>query len=371
MAKKLKILLLGEYSNYFNNLAHGLRELNHEVTLANNGDLFKNFNRDIDLSVNIDNLYVKTFFRIIKENLAINKMKGFDIVQIINPNVFAAIANNIYLYKKILKHNRSVFLSAVGDDYYWWQAYRQDKFTKSPHLGFLYDSNKEKAHWETFKGLIDANVFLAHNCTAIIPGSISYHIPYRHFKNCTPIILQPITIPKEQSPLIDHTKLEVITVYHGAQLGRYAFKGTPAIDIALANLRKLNRSDLNIIRTDSLPFDQYLQVIGKAHILIDQTNFIEPTMNALTSMLDGKVVLGGCEPIFMESHQLKEPPLVNIQNDPSSIEAAIIDLLDNRHKMNEFSSRARDYVIRKHDSVKIAQQFLNCWRKYDSNSVDK
>jgi hypothetical protein len=364
MAKKLRILLLGEYSNYFNNLAHGLRALDHDVVLANNGDLFKNFKRDIDLSGISKNLITNTFIRIIRENIAINKMKGFDIVQIINPNVFAAIANNIYLYKRIFKQNDQVFLSAVGDDYYWWKAYRDNKFSKSPHLGFLEDANKKEAHWETFNGLKIANKFLANNCKAIIPGSISYQIPYKNLKNCAPVILQPIEITSENHMPIDHTKLDIINVYHGAQLGRYSFKGTPAIDIALDNLSKLNRKDLNIIRTDSLPFDEYLKTISKTHILIDQTNFIEPTMNALTSMLQGKVVLGGCEPIFAEYHNLKEKPLVNITDDPASIENAIIDLLDNREKMNQISTAARAYVLGKHDSIDIAKQFVACWKNY-------
>lgn len=364
MAEKLRILLLGEYSNYFNNLAHGLRSLNHEVVLANNGDLFKNFNRDIDLSGISNNLYVNTFVRIIKENLAINKMKGFDIVQIINPNVFAAISNNIYLYKKLFENNGHVFLSAVGDDHYWWKAFREKKFSKSPHEGFLNDTNKEQAHWETHKGLTDANKFLAENCKAIIPGSISYQIPYQHYENCAPVILQPIQMSGEQPPLVDHTELDVLNVYHGAQLGRYHFKGTPTIDIALKNIVKLNRKDINVIRTDSLPFNEYLKIISKAHVLIDQTNFIEPTMNALTSMLNGKVVLGGCEPVFMEYHDLKEAPLVNITDDPSSIEKSIIDLADNKHKLNKFSTAARDYVRRKHNSIDIAQQFVDCWDDY-------
>jgi hypothetical protein len=364
MAQKLKILLLGEYSNYFNNLAHGLRALNHEVVLANDGDLYKNYNRDIDLFGGSKNLYVNTFVRIIKENLAISKMKGFDIVQIINPNVFAAVANNLYLYKKILKNNGSVFLSAVGDDYYWWKAYRDNKFTKSPHLGFLEDTGKEKAHWETHKGRSDANKFLAHNCKAIIPGSISYQIPYQDFENCAPVILQPIQISGEQPELIDHSKLEVLNVYHGAQLGRYSFKGTPTIDVALNQVKKQDRKDIKLIRTDSLPFKEYLKVISEAHVLIDQTNFIEPTMNALTSMLKGKVVLGGCEPVFMEYHKLKEQPLINITDHPDSIVKAINDLADNKEKLNQISSTARAYVLKNHDSINIAQQFVDCWERY-------
>jgi hypothetical protein len=87
-------------------------------------------------------------------------------------------------------------------------------------------------------------------------------------------------------------------------------------------------------------------------------------MNALTSMLKGKIVLGGCEPIFMNYHKLKEPPLVNIYDNPASIEHAVIELLDNKHKLDELSARARAYVLNNHDSVKIAKEFVNCWETY-------
>lgn len=45
----MKILLLGEYSNVHNTLAEGLRQLGHQVTVASNGDFWKNYPRDIDL----------------------------------------------------------------------------------------------------------------------------------------------------------------------------------------------------------------------------------------------------------------------------------------------------------------------------------
>ncbi|ARN78514.1 hypothetical protein BST97_11240 [Nonlabens spongiae] len=364
MAAKLKILLLGEYSNYFNNLAFGLRKLGHNVVLANNGDLYKNYDRQIDISGFSDNLYINTFTRIINENLKVRQMKGFDIVQIINPNVFAAVANNLQLYKKIFRNNGNIFLSAVGDDYFWWKAYRDGKFKKSPHSGFLRDRKKDKAHWETHMGLRDANVFLAENAKAIIPGSISYAIPYKQFENCAPIILQPIPLEGIEHNTLDHTKEERLNVYHGAQLGRYGFKGTDRIDIAFENLSKHERDDLNLIRTDSIPFKEYLKMLASSHILIDQTNFIEPTMNALTTMLMGKVVLGGCEPIFMDYHRLREPPLININDDPASIVNAVLDLANDRSKMNTISDTAREYVIKNHDAVLIAKKFINCWDNY-------
>ena len=46
----MKILLLGEYSNVHWTLAEGLRRLGHHVTVVSNGDFWKNYPRDIDLS---------------------------------------------------------------------------------------------------------------------------------------------------------------------------------------------------------------------------------------------------------------------------------------------------------------------------------
>ena len=49
----MRILLLGEYSNVHNTLAQGLRALGHEVTVASDGDHWKDYPRDIDLSATV------------------------------------------------------------------------------------------------------------------------------------------------------------------------------------------------------------------------------------------------------------------------------------------------------------------------------
>ena len=46
----MKILLLGEYSNVHSTLALGLRALGEQVCVASDGDGWKNYPRDIDLS---------------------------------------------------------------------------------------------------------------------------------------------------------------------------------------------------------------------------------------------------------------------------------------------------------------------------------
>ena len=79
----MKILLLGEYSNVHNTLAEGLRQLGHQVTVASNGDFWKNYPRDIDLQ-RTASLWGKISFafRLLR---ALPKLRGYDVVQLINP----------------------------------------------------------------------------------------------------------------------------------------------------------------------------------------------------------------------------------------------------------------------------------------------
>lgn len=46
----MRIVHWGEYSNVHATLARGLRALGHKVTVASNGDFWKNYPRDIDFA---------------------------------------------------------------------------------------------------------------------------------------------------------------------------------------------------------------------------------------------------------------------------------------------------------------------------------
>ncbi|TOI27410.1 hypothetical protein CGI63_23185, partial [Vibrio parahaemolyticus] len=46
----MRVLLLGEYSGVHTNLAMVLKELGHDVITVSDGDGFKSFPRDVDLS---------------------------------------------------------------------------------------------------------------------------------------------------------------------------------------------------------------------------------------------------------------------------------------------------------------------------------
>ena len=80
----MKILLLGDYSNVHATLALGLRALGHKVTLASDGDTWKNYPRDIDLKrPSLGKLpSIVYFLRLLR---TFRQFKNYDVVQLINP----------------------------------------------------------------------------------------------------------------------------------------------------------------------------------------------------------------------------------------------------------------------------------------------
>ena len=122
----MRILLLGEYSNVHATLAKGLRTLGHEVTVLSNGDFWKNYPRDIDLVRTYTKLggisYLLRLLRILP------RLKGYDIVQLINPMFLELKAERIFpIYHYLRKHNKKVVLGAYGMDYYWVKTCCEEK----------------------------------------------------------------------------------------------------------------------------------------------------------------------------------------------------------------------------------------------------
>src|SRR5574344_1949063 len=108
----MKILLIGEYSNVHWTLAEGLRKLGHKVTVASNGDYWKNYPRDISIIRKNNNLLesIRYYIRLQK---TFSDFKGYDVVQLINPMFVELKAERILpLYKKLRKNNHRIFLSA-------------------------------------------------------------------------------------------------------------------------------------------------------------------------------------------------------------------------------------------------------------------
>src|ERR1035437_219763 len=121
----MKILLFNEFSGLHHNLSEGLKELGHTVVVASSGDNWKEFPMDISLHPNKKTKVGRFLYRL---NL-INKLTGFDIIQIVGGVTFygyKTLDNAIIKY--LLNNNSKSFYLAAGCDSEFLLA--SDKFLK-------------------------------------------------------------------------------------------------------------------------------------------------------------------------------------------------------------------------------------------------
>ena len=178
----MKILLIGEYSNVHATLAEGLRHLGHEVTVISNGDFWKAYPRDIDVSRPVGRwgglrLLTKIY-------TLLPRLRGYDVVQLINPMFFELKAERLFfLYRYLCQHNRKVFLGGFGMDWYWvhtcvtQKPLRYSDFNIGETLRTNPDALRERHDWlgtakERLNQLID------NDCDVIITGLYEYWACY-------------------------------------------------------------------------------------------------------------------------------------------------------------------------------------------------
>ena len=185
----MRILLLGEYSNVHATLAKGLRRLGHRVTVVSNGDFWKDYPRDIDVSRHGTFGGLRLYLRLL---LLLPRLRGYDIVQLINPMFFEIKAERLYFfYHYLRRHNRRIVLGGFGMDYYWVHEcitrfpLRYSDFNFGTEIRQDREAQKYIREWiATPKG--DLCRYIANDCDKIITGLYEY-CPFSPTKR--PIVL--------------------------------------------------------------------------------------------------------------------------------------------------------------------------------------
>lgn len=361
----MKVLLLGEYSNVHATLAKGLRTLGNEVTVVSNGDFWKDYPRDIDVSRKEGKLGgIALLIKILK---LLPKLRGFDIVQLINPMFFELKAERLFpIYHYLKKNNRKIILGAFGMDYYWVsectfrKPLRYSDFNIGDKVRTDEPAVREQADWlGTPKSRL--NIEIAHSCDGIVTGLYEYDVCYRpHFPNKTEFIPFPIEI----FPQFDHPKEMGIKLFIGISKGRSQYKGTD-IMLAAAEAVKAKYPDrLELCIAEGVPFDEYTRMLDGSDLLMDQLYSYTPAMNALLAMSKGIVVIGGGEPenyAILNEQELR--PIVNVQPTFDSVYHELERLVLNPSLVPRMKKESIEYVRRHHDFIKVARHYQDFYTK--------
>ena len=364
----MKILLIGEYSNVHWTLAEGLRALGHTVCVVSNGDFWKDYRRDISLTRE----YTKSggIKYMLKLYTLLPKLRGYDIVQLINPMFLELKAERIApIYKYLKKHNKKVFLGAFGMDAYWVEA-----CTSTPHRFRYSDFNigdtpitndyitEQKADWQgTPKARL--NHHIAADCNGIIAGMYEYYAAYtpEHKEKLTYI---PFPVPSEEGAKAIYTPERKIRFFIGIQKTRSVYKGTDIMLRALERLATDYPNDCELLKAESVPFEQYSKMIEECDVLLDQLYGYTPGMNALLAMSEGKIVVGGAEPECYDIlGERTLHPMVNVTPSEQDVYDKLEWLIKNKQQIVTMQQQSIEFVAKHHNPVKVAQQYTEFWSK--------
>lgn len=355
----MKILLLGEYSALNKNLKEGLIELGHEALVAANGDGFKKIPNDISLEFSSPfRGFVKKIHKHYQLHSTISNFKNFDVVQLINPLFFPRdYFPKKALVRKLIKNNKKIFLSAAGCDAYFWN-YGKKNLAYGPFEDTLkYDMKKTHHHLENIESL-NFNKWLAGKVRGVIPIMYEYEKSYANCNNKLNVIPIPINIEK-----VDYKENKIkqkLVIFHG--LNRYGFKGTRHVEEAFDYLRKKYPNDLELIIEGHLPINEYLKIMEKANVIVDQMYSHSIGLNGVYALAMGKIVIGGAEPESLKSLGVYSSPVINVKPNPHDLIRKIEGLLEIRKEIPRLGYEGRLFAEKTHSHIKVAGQYIETWK---------
>jgi hypothetical protein len=358
----MRVLLVGEYSGVHLALAKGLRTLGHDVTVVSGGDGWKGFASDFSLNSSLSGILGKIDRNIVRPVVTMGRafVARYDVVQFMAPVALlpgrGRVPLNRAFYLSLMRASKRSFLLAAGDDALTYQAGpRRMRYTPWPdHLSI--DLEGTSSIWSD-PDIERWNRELGHRVSGVIPVMYDYAVGYEGFATKRPTIPLPIDVDAVTfQPNIVGKRL---VVYHGVT--RAGFKGSRHVIEGFDRLARKYPSDIEPIIADRMPIHEYLKVLERTNVVVDQVNSYSYGMNALYAMSLGKVVLSGCEPECVQELGFRSCPVVNVTPDADDVVQKIENLLDQRGNVEHLGRAARTFVEENHRHDKIAQRYLETW----------
>lgn len=375
----MKILLVSEYSRLHNSLKEGLQALGHEVFIIGFSDGFKNFPVDFPITKKWDTGFLKkiklivykitgfdissvlTYYQFLKYK---KRCSNFDVVQLINENsLYCTYAFEKIIISNLIKNNKKLFVLSCSFDYLNVKYCFENKSFKSIIPLYLNNKIDRRSIGNILKfrkkGFQKLHQFIYNNCNGIIASDLDYHIPLIGNQKYSGLIANPINTSKIE--FVPNKIEDRIIIFHGINELNYIKKGNNIFEQALEKIQQKYPEKIEIITVKSIPYNEYINLYNKAHILLDQIYCYDQGYNALEAMAKGKVVFTGAETEFTNYYHLTERVCVNALPDVDFLVQELSYLIENPEEITAISKRARAFIEKEHDYVKIAERYLNVW----------
>lgn len=372
---KLKILLMGDYSNCHRTLATGLRRLGHDVTVASNGTGWMNTERDLNLRRRLPgklgglSLWLDVRYRLKSQ------FSGFDIVAINNPGMVDLRPERCRTIFDMLKcQNRSIFLTAMGTD----SVYARECISTLSPLSYnewrmfgrptplSLEQEPELQRW-IHDPLESYNNYIYENIDGATTVLYEYDLAVR--RRLGDSMTEYIGIPIDTTaikPVEISDRPDKVRIFLGRHRTRQREKGTDIFEHAAREVVSRHCKTAELVIVENRPYNEYIELLRSAHLVLDQLYSYSPATNAMLAMAMGINVVSGGENLFYDFiGESENRPIINVSpDDYHGIVHAIEEIVRHPETIAGRGRRSRDFVVKHNDVDIVARRALNFWTSH-------
>ena len=334
----MKILLLGDASNYYASLVPAIMAQGHSVTLASDGGAWMATMRHIDLSRSPSPLGgARLYWRLLHQN---ELSRGYDAVFLCDTSfVKLRPARQTEVFNRLRRRNGKIFLTALGTN----SLYVSNLTGPNPALPFSEFQSPwgaaNKHAWLTREQL-DYSRYLYENVDGIVSALYEYHVVAQAEVPGQKIVYAGIaTPPVEQLHRPQSDAVRIVAAFHP---GREAEKG---MDVLLPMIYRLMREypqPIQLTSASGIPFDEFRRRIAMADVVVDQYYAMSPATTALMAMGAGAVPVTGGHPDWLRFIGAQSAPLV--ATDPRDPELTYQNIRSAMDSLDALQARTKAFA---------------------------
>lgn len=370
--RKLKILLLADYSNFHTTLAKGLRKLGCDVTVMSDGAFFMDCERDIDITRRPGILGGLQYSARLLGPLH-SKLRGYDIVSFRDPAFLDLKPKKIlWFLKRIIRDNKNSFLSYISTDVPFLEMLEAPD-SPLKYSEWFVDGQpnrlrlQDEAQWHGWLSddMRELNEYFYNNVKGAVTALYEYHLSARRKFPDSDIAYGGIPIDTENIEYHDFGVPGKVRIFLGRDNRRKLQKGSDLLEIAARNVVAKHPEKAELVIIENKPRKEYMAIMQSCHLLLDQIYSYTPATMALEGMASGLTVVTGAEPEYYDFIGEKENfPIVNAPIYLEPLEKEIERLVLHPGDFPDRGKRGREFV-KKHNGVDtVARRNLEFWKKH-------
>lgn len=372
---RLKILLLGDASNYHATLAIGLRQLGHEVTVMSNGSRWQKTARNIDITRHPGKIggalhWLDLWFS------RHSDLSGYDIVQISNPFFTELRPKRLHsIFDRLKGDNRSVFMVALGTDPFYVKEcldasspIRYSEWrTADNQPGPLAVAEPKKIEEWTNPMMMEYATHIYNNVDGVVTALWEYHVQVSRMLSPERFayIGLPIDVKSIRFSEIDlQPGRDPVNIFLGRHSYRQPEKGTDLLEEAARIVVERHPGLAHLEIVEDRPYEEYCRLLDRGHLVLDQIYSFTPATNALLAMAKGKNVVSGAEPEFYDfigEHILR--PIINASPVLDDMIETLDKIVTSPELINERGRQSREFVEKHHDCTIVAARAVDFWKR--------